>query len=318
MTAGLMIGVRFIGWGKNEFRETCWTFCFSVVYRKDMCCRDDQQKKTRKPLTPEQKQARALYLVEYRKKNREKIRKQQSAWYEANKERILVERKEHYQENKESVLAQNAEYRRENYDKIKAQKQQYREENSDKIKAKKKADYWADPEKARELKRIWYQANQEKNRLNRKARYWNNREEILKRRREERVRHKDEVNAKQRASRAKNPEAHYAANKRWEQKNPDKVAVYKRTCKQNRRAAEAGDRITSDEVSRVFLDCEGRCAYCIKDVSGEKWHVEHKQPLSRGGKNTVSNITISCPQCNWKKHNKTVKEFVFGLPRGSK
>jgi len=50
-----------------------------------------------------------------------------------------------------------------------------------------------------------------------------------------------------------------------------------------------------------------KCAYCgKKDVPLE---IEHIVPKSRGGSNRVSNLTLSCHDCNQKKGNKTAKEF---------
>jgi len=50
-----------------------------------------------------------------------------------------------------------------------------------------------------------------------------------------------------------------------------------------------------------------KCAYCgEKDIPLE---IEHVVPRSRGGSNRVSNLTLSCHDCNQKKGNKTAEEF---------
>ncbi|MDN3558138.1 HNH endonuclease [Halomonas maura] len=51
------------------------------------------------------------------------------------------------------------------------------------------------------------------------------------------------------------------------------------------------------------------CYYCGKRIAAEKSHLEHKRPLSRGGTNRRSNLTIACASCNLSKGNKTDKEF---------
>lgn len=38
-------------------------------------------------------------------------------------------------------------------------------------------------------------------------------------------------------------------------------------------------------------------------------HLEHKIPLSRGGKNDYENLGIACCKCNVRKRNKTVSEY---------
>jgi len=62
------------------------------------------------------------------------------------------------------------------------------------------------------------------------------------------------------------------------------------------------------EVREYLLEKWGRkCAYCRKtDVPLE---VEHIVPKSRGGSDRVSNLTISCHECNQKKGNQTAAEF---------
>ncbi|MFX1520231.1 MAG: RNA-guided endonuclease IscB [Promethearchaeota archaeon] len=64
------------------------------------------------------------------------------------------------------------------------------------------------------------------------------------------------------------------------------------------------------EVKEYLLDKWGRkCAYCGKtDVPLE---VEHIIPKSRGGTDRVSNLTISCRNCNLKKGDKTTEEFGY-------
>jgi len=61
------------------------------------------------------------------------------------------------------------------------------------------------------------------------------------------------------------------------------------------------------------------CFYCGKFVKGSSFHIEHMMPLSMGGDNTKTNLTVSCPQCNHRKNTKTAEEFLsiqflFPLP----
>ncbi len=64
------------------------------------------------------------------------------------------------------------------------------------------------------------------------------------------------------------------------------------------------------EVREYLLEKWNRtCVYCgAKDVPLE---VEHIIPKSRGGSNRVSNLTISCKDCNRKKDTRTAEEFGF-------
>jgi 5-methylcytosine-specific restriction endonuclease McrA len=62
------------------------------------------------------------------------------------------------------------------------------------------------------------------------------------------------------------------------------------------------------EVREYLLEKWGRkCAYCgCDDVSLQ---IEHIVPRSRGGSDRVSNLTLSCNDCNQKKGTKTAAEF---------
>ncbi|KAF0248286.1 MAG: hypothetical protein FD167_2310, partial [bacterium] len=52
-----------------------------------------------------------------------------------------------------------------------------------------------------------------------------------------------------------------------------------------------------------------KCAYCRKkDIPLQ---IEHIVPRSRGGSNSVTNLTIACEKCNQKKASKTASEFGY-------
>ncbi len=55
-----------------------------------------------------------------------------------------------------------------------------------------------------------------------------------------------------------------------------------------------------------------QCAYCgAKNIPLE---IEHIHPLSKGGSNRVSNLTIACHQCNQKKGSQPVEKFLKKKP----
>lgn len=61
---------------------------------------------------------------------------------------------------------------------------------------------------------------------------------------------------------------------------------------------------TKDRI-KVYRDGGGKCALCGKHLTYEEFTVDHILPLSRGGKNNVSNYQILCDCCNKFKGNKT-------------
>ncbi len=64
------------------------------------------------------------------------------------------------------------------------------------------------------------------------------------------------------------------------------------------------------EVRDYLLEKWGRrCAYCGK--TGVSLEIEHIVPVSRGGTNRVSNLTLACRDCNQEKGVLTAEEFGY-------
>ena len=56
-----------------------------------------------------------------------------------------------------------------------------------------------------------------------------------------------------------------------------------------------------------------RCSYC--DAQGISLEIDHVRPLSKGGSNRVSNLTLACRLCNQSKGNQSVEEFLKKQPK---
>jgi hypothetical protein len=52
------------------------------------------------------------------------------------------------------------------------------------------------------------------------------------------------------------------------------------------------------------------CYLCLKPIEIQKEHLEHKNPLSKGGTNDYENLGIACGRCNCRKHNMTVEQYL--------
>jgi len=84
----------------------------------------------------------------------------------------------------------------------------------------------------------------------------------------------------------------------------------RRSGKRRRRAREfnaAGEYRTS-EVMRQLARQGGLCAYCKEPVRGQP-DPDHVLPLSRGGRNAMSNIVAACRPCNTDKSDLTLDEW---------
>ena len=71
-----------------------------------------------------------------------------------------------------------------------------------------------------------------------------------------------------------------------------------------------GGHITFKEAIELF-DAQNKCChYCKDPLLLEEAGLDHKNPLSRGGTNTIDNVVISCWSCNQEKKVKTYEEFT--------
>jgi 5-methylcytosine-specific restriction endonuclease McrA len=55
----------------------------------------------------------------------------------------------------------------------------------------------------------------------------------------------------------------------------------------------------------VFARWDGLCCYCMAPAE----HLDHVQPLSRGGRDVLSNVVPACAACNLSKAALTLAEW---------
>lgn len=96
-------------------------------------------------------------------------------------------------------------------------------------------------------------------------------------------------------------------NKIYRQKNKEYFA----TSARNRRlkSIENGGSHTKEDVFFILKNQKYECIYCRKNIK-EKYHIDHKTPIIRGGKNHRRNLQALCPPCNLKKNKMTHREFL--------
>lgn len=65
------------------------------------------------------------------------------------------------------------------------------------------------------------------------------------------------------------------------------------------------DSVRNPEIKKKFLRMQGgRMECCHYLTKNGEFEVDHKIPLSRGGKDEISNLQILCKSCNRKKSNR--------------
>ncbi len=99
----------------------------------------------------------------------------------------------------------------------------------------------------------------------------------------------------------------------WQKQNAELVKAYKTTSKHKRRAiTEKG--LSGPELLRWAKAQPKSCYWCDAKCA-DGYHIDHYVPLSRGGKHEVSNLVISCPTCNLRKHAKDPLDFAQEVGR---
>jgi 5-methylcytosine-specific restriction endonuclease McrA len=96
-----------------------------------------------------------------------------------------------------------------------------------------------------------------------------------------------------------------AAVKAYYVANPEKIAA-SRFARRARDLGAEGSHTASD-IKSIFESQRGMCASCKKKlaITGKnKYHVDHINPLSKGGSNSKENLQCLCPSCNHRKHAK--------------
>ena len=66
---------------------------------------------------------------------------------------------------------------------------------------------------------------------------------------------------------------------------------------------------SSSKIIELFDIQDYECIYCKVDIS-ESNHIEHINPLSKGGSNLIINLALACPNCNLRKHNKNLDVWL--------
>jgi len=63
---------------------------------------------------------------------------------------------------------------------------------------------------------------------------------------------------------------------------------------------------------QIAIDTEkgGKCPYCFGELSVENFQLDHREPVARGGRAALDNLTVCCAPCNQAKGPMTVGEFL--------
>jgi 5-methylcytosine-specific restriction endonuclease McrA len=181
------------------------------------------------------------------------------------------------------------------------------------IRARRKARYYADPEKARAATRKYRQENLEKVKASSEARYRRDHPEV--RRVRGRVQTRDELNAKKRAKR-RTPEERakiraYKASVREREVRQARLRYHRDIEASREKGREAQRRRNADRdreaIDFIQIVLNDPCAFC--DSPAE--HVDHIEPIAKGGSNRWENLAGLCASCNRHKSDRSLLTFML-------
>ena len=68
--------------------------------------------------------------------------------------------------------------------------------------------------------------------------------------------------------------------------------------------------ISKADRIKLWKKQKGRCAICKRKLDPHNYHIDHKKPLALGGKNTLSNLQLLCPNCHSLKSKEDQKKIA--------
>ena len=132
-------------------------------------------------------------------------------------------------------------------------------------------------------------------------------------------RHRERRIADTKAWEAAHPGYRAAYGSSYWKNNPDKGREH-RDKRRARLTGVGGNGYTDSDVRRMWEEQGGLCAnpYCCVDLAVVGYAVDHRHPISKGGRNEPANLQLLCspprgsslPNCNSRKRSKPWLQFL--------
>ncbi len=144
-----------------------------------------------------------------------------------------------------------------------------------------------------------------------RASAWNraNKERRTEIKRRSYQKNKEQVSESNRRWYEANREKMRIASAQWKKENATLVIEY--SARRRARIKRNGfEKVTKDELDDLFNKQDGKCGYCKRAINDDTAHLDHVEPISRGGAHALYNLIWACQRCNLSKGSKTVDEWL--------
>lgn len=102
----------------------------------------------------------------------------------------------------------------------------------------------------------------------------------------------------------------------WKWMTPDEILEVKKQhkplsmMKRDKNGKIVRKRYSEDTRKLIYLNANGRCELCGREILLDDMTIDHIRPLSMGGEDSVSNLACTCFQCNQFKGNILPENFM--------
>lgn len=236
---------------------------------------------------------------------------------------VKMKLKKYRNENPDKINTSHKQWRKTNPDKVRASAKRWYASNSEKDKAWSRAWVVANPERHAETCRKWKAANRD--RVNELGRNWYaaNIERLRKKANMNALKHRrikgimerppalsiEEKRARKRIWRVENPIKVAKIRESWRKRNLERMAAHYRNYLAKKKGN--GGSHTVGDIAEILASQNGKCAYCCVAITKYNKHVDHIEPISRGGSNNPNNLQITCRTCNLRKGAKDPMKFLL-------
>ena len=125
-------------------------------------------------------------------------------------------------------------------------------------------------------------------------------------------RYREKNRAAMRAAYAADPEKFMERNRVLKETDPERFRAYKATHGRNRRARILGtpEKHSTADIRWLWERQRGCCVLCLEPLPAKGFHIDHHEPLARGGSNDRNNLRLLHKRCNQSKSARDPIEYA--------